>query len=419
MDHKECAIPGNEDRTNAQYFKKWDQYAAEAEREIEVEDEAAKQEADKQLGLDGSYARSEAEQRDREKNKALREAKALWDKKRAADKAAVCEISEESGADRVLDMGALGGKQLLKIKDCTGCSFTLTAPRLIKVFIDSCTDCSFTLDATLITSNLDISHCENLDVTITKPLATAQVDLCSGVRLCYKGDGILAPAQGHMLAHKIYHAGVRDMIITSHGGDHTLQVDYVDDGAAADFGAATPEEAQFVTQLVQGALLSERVLRVGERSVTQRELDEEAAAGLKRQAPMDMERAAEVSKLAGNTSFKAGEYAQAAIHYTQAIDQCPNDSVPVKHICLGNRAFCFQKLGDHAKALEDADACIALNPDYVKGHFRRGLALHALQRYREACPALGRAHELDPKNKQIKQALQFAEMRLARGPSGR
>ena len=127
MAHEERTIPGNEDRTNAQYFKKWDKFAEDAEREIEDEDKAAKEEADKQLGLDGSHARSEAEQRDREKNKALREAKALWDKKRTADVAAVCEITGESGADRVLDAGALDGKRLLKIKDCTGCSFGMAA----------------------------------------------------------------------------------------------------------------------------------------------------------------------------------------------------------------------------------------------------------------------------------------------------
>jgi len=53
----------------------------------------------------------------------------------------------------------------------------------------------------------------------------------------------------------------------------------------------------------------------------------------------------------------------------------------------------------------------------VKGHFRRGLALHALGRYADALPSLGRALRLeDPTKKkaiqQIKEAITFAERKL-------
>ena len=47
-------------------------------------------------------------------------------------------------------------------------------------------------------------------------------------------------------------------------------------------------------------------------------------------------------------------------------------------------------------------------------HFRRGLALHALGRYREALPELGKARDLEPKNAQVADAIRFAEMRLNR-----
>ena len=40
--------------------------------------------------------------------------------------------------------------------------------------------------------------------------------------------------------------------------------------------------------------------------------------------------------------------------------------------------------------------------EHPKGLFRRGLALHAMGRHRDALPALGRAMALQPKNKQIK-----------------
>ena len=46
-----------------------------------------------------------------------------------------------------------------------------------------------------------------------------------------------------------------------------------------------------------------------------------------------------------------------------------------------NRAACSLKLGQPESALEDAKRCSDLNPNFVKGFFRQGLALHALERY--------------------------------------
>lgn len=87
-------------------------------------------------------------------------------------------------------------------------------------------------------------------------------------------------------------------------------------------------------------------------------------------------------------------------------------------VCYSNRAACFLKLGQHDRALEDANQCVKVHPTFVKGHFRKGLSLHAMKRYPEALPALGRALDLEvPKNKQsikqIKDAIRFAEAKLA------
>ena len=83
--------------------------------------------------------------------------------------------------------------------------------------------------------------------------------------------------------------------------------------------------------------------------------------------------------------------------------------------CYSNRAACQLKLGDHESALADAEACVALDGSHVKGLFRQGMALHAMGRSREACPVLGKALGLQPKNQQIKDALMFAERKSAMG----
>jgi tetratricopeptide (TPR) repeat protein len=120
---------------------------------------------------------------------------------------------------------------------------------------------------------------------------------------------------------------------------------------------------------------------------------------------------AETRKERGNVSFKEGDYPQAAAHYTSALALNPSH-----HVALANRSACFLKMGEHDKALADAETCVASAPEFVKGHFRRGLSLHALSRFGEAAAALEVAERLDPKNAQIKEALRMASFKARQRP---
>jgi len=70
-----------------------------------------------------------------------------------------------------------------------------------------------------------------------------------------------------------------------------------------------------------------------------------------------------------------------------------------------NRSAAFIELGQPTKALEDADACVAIDPRWPKGYSRRGNALHALRRYREAQQAYEHALRLDPENQAVRTSL--------------
>eukprot|EP00339_Tiarina_fusa_P026568 CAMPEP_0117023376 /NCGR_PEP_ID=MMETSP0472-20121206/17456_1 /TAXON_ID=693140 ORGANISM="Tiarina fusus, Strain LIS" /NCGR_SAMPLE_ID=MMETSP0472 /ASSEMBLY_ACC=CAM_ASM_000603 /LENGTH=597 /DNA_ID=CAMNT_0004729483 /DNA_START=65 /DNA_END=1860 /DNA_ORIENTATION=+ len=131
----------------------------------------------------------------------------------------------------------------------------------------------------------------------------------------------------------------------------------------------------------------------------------------------------EKNKARGNEAFGAGEYAQAILLYSLALDKASelpdaNDALPAtkqlfpRDVVLGNRAASFLKLGQHEKAEEDAKQAKAINPKNVKAHFRQGLALHAMKKYQAAMLVLAEAHKMGPKNRQIKEALQFAEVRF-------
>lgn len=316
-------------------------------------------------------------------------------------------------------------------------------------------------------------------------VATLQADLCEHISIKFfdapSGMNSNLPGRTKMYwgddkDDRIFHAGVKQMKIALYrdGFMETECIcDYIEDGAEV-VGNASKEEFQFVTSVVDGSLKTEKVIRHGSstgknvRAMTQRELDLETekrnkAAQLaiskaeemikittkdgkeiakKRDAEISVEdneqieevyscsRKSEIdhiiadceqNKMRGNEAFGSGEYAQAVLLYTLALDKA--DELPEqsenngkalfpRHIVLSNRSAAFLKLGDHQKALEDACSAEQLEPTYVKGVFRRGLALHAMGRYQEAIEALAAAHKIEPKNKQIKQALQFAEVRM-------
>jgi len=280
---------------------------------------------------------------------------------------------------------------------------------------------------------------------------------------------------------RIFHAGVKNMLVKIIRDGFVEQerlCDYKADGAKS-VGNATEEECQFVTSVLNEELVTEIVVREGSstgenaRAMTKRELEEskkkrEKAAAMalnmaedmikfketakgapkvvkKQEAPVEtvapsaeedeieevygsmskddidaIVRECEKNKTRGNEAFGAGEYAQAILLYSLALDKAdelPDAQVATKplfprDVTLSNRAACFLKMGNHEKAEADAANAVSLNPTNVKALFRRGLALHAMKNYEAAIPVLAQAHKLEPKNKQIKEALQFAEVRM-------
>mmetsp|Transcript_19826 Transcript_19826/g.42713 ORF Transcript_19826/g.42713 Transcript_19826/m.42713 type:complete len:580 (+) Transcript_19826:78-1817(+) len=387
---------------------------------------------------------------------------------------------------------------------------------LIKLHLHNLKDCTVVIKCKIITSTIEISDCQNVTVKIESgaTVATVQADLCDSLTLEFWD----APSNKNLSAHgigigggttkvfwgedkddRILHAGVSNLCVSTYRDgylDLTTKADYKALGAKK-VGNASPEEMQFVTSVVNGELITEKVARNGgggpsshggssARVMTEREVEEERKRKENAPCPENLIRFIDVNeqkqkqdneketktsgedaveeveeiyssmtkdeidaivrdcdaqKAKANESFVAGEYAQAVLLYSLVLDRCAelpdsneaaevmssaaknsvvpsSDAIPPmkqlfpRHVILSNRSACFLKLGEHEKALKDAEDAVALDPAYVKAAFRKGLALHAMSRYQEAVPALGAAHKIEPRNKQIKQALQFAEVRL-------
>lgn len=115
---------------------------------------------------------------------------------------------------------------------------------------------------------------------------------------------------------------------------------------------------------------------------------------------------AEAFKLAGNESFKKGEWEEAVEWYTKAIDLDPDDRV-----FYSNRSAAYLKIGDaKSKALKDAEKCMELGKTWPKAYSRLGAAQHALRRFEAAVETFKAGLLLEPGNKGLIDGIAAAEL---------
>lgn len=110
------------------------------------------------------------------------------------------------------------------------------------------------------------------------------------------------------------------------------------------------------------------------------------------------------AKEAGNAAFKAQNYAEAIKLYSMSAEMAASRPAFESNVyardelalALSNRSAAYLGAGQKVEALVDADAVILLKRPWIKGHFRRGKALAAMERWDEANEALLLGLQFDP-----------------------
>ncbi|KAE9463976.1 hypothetical protein C3L33_04161, partial [Rhododendron williamsianum] len=110
-----------------------------------------------------------------------------------------------------------------------------------------------------------------------------------------------------------------------------------------------------------------------------------------------------LSKSRGEEAFKRKDYVDAIYWYSQAIIASPCDAT-----VFSNRSLCWARLNEGSRALTDAEACVALRPDWGKAHYREGVAWKLLGNLPMAAEAFAEGLKVDPENKELKVALRDA-----------
>lgn len=117
----------------------------------------------------------------------------------------------------------------------------------------------------------------------------------------------------------------------------------------------------------------------------------------------------------GNVAFQNQRYEEAVKLFTQAIELDASN-----HVFWSNRSASFAGMARWHEALEDAEHCVSLKPEWAKGYTRVGLALFKLGQLEEATDAYRQGLELEPQNAGLREGLmecQQAAMTQARRQS--
>jgi len=116
---------------------------------------------------------------------------------------------------------------------------------------------------------------------------------------------------------------------------------------------------------------------------------------------------AQEAKKLGNAAYAKKDFAEAAKHFTEAIDLDPNDN-----IFYSNRSACRAQLKDVDGALSDARKCVELDSKWAKGYARLGAAYYSAGELRKSLKAYEDGLKLDSKLQTLQDGKKMTERAL-------
>lgn len=443
-------------------FHGWEKKARELVKEDESDEEQMKEQSNKRLGLregvvEGPPVAMAKEQNKQFKNQST-ERKGVIEKMKAKEETYSCIVknvfdenpkSVENSNDtepettedkkkkeaKIANVSTfktdpsgkfatiVGNERAIRVQDSKDSDIRFTG-KTAKVFINKCENCNLDIMDNVQTSTAEIFGAKNCVFNVHTPVQSIQIDGSHDITFNFD-DGLFGDfiVQHNCTGLKFFVAG-KEAVNDSESVDVTKDL-----------------ELQYVTQLKKGPKNS----FVVKTEVVQRHQEKEFPTffrgknGKSGDAPTGVvttststDNVAEAAqkKQAGNDAFKANDFMQAAAMYTLSL-AAVNDSV-----VLSNRAQCWLKTGQFEKAIADCEEGLELDESNQKLQFRLGVAYQAqaqleldkeadrkfnrnhiqykdVQEWlQKALKAFGEAERIDPKNKQVKEAIGFAQLKL-------
>lgn len=383
-------------------YATWDSKSAALVREAEEEEKREKEASDRALGLEGgpkgpTTAKAEAELKELGHHSKSRQEFISWSKGREVS------LNHSAQEEAIELLGPEVDGKAVRLSGSEGVTYRFPTD-VVKIMVDNCRRVCIRVQSTIRTSTIELYSCSDVDLHLSQPLGTLQVDECvESVRVFFS-------ERDHVGC--IYHQNSPGLSLC--WGDASSEAHAV--GAK---GAV-----QLCTRMASGCAKDPLVTAPVRRGEGEFPLDlpggaPEATnpacltAGPPELDAEERRKLAEQRRQGGNDMFRANDFMQATVHYTEALQLDPTLGA-----VWANRAQCWLKLGNPEKALEDAVQCTQVDPTNPKGWFRKGMSLHAMKRYPEAIPALLEAEKLEPNNKQVVDAIKMAQLMARKAAAG-
>eukprot|EP01104_Vermistella_antarctica_P017567 TRINITY_DN6239_c0_g5_i1.p1 TRINITY_DN6239_c0_g5~~TRINITY_DN6239_c0_g5_i1.p1 ORF type:complete len:402 (+),score=127.16 TRINITY_DN6239_c0_g5_i1:72-1208(+) len=347
-------------------------------------------------------------------------------------------ISGETDQTTTITQDIIGALGVVHVQNNKSCHYIIPSDvTAVKVLFEGCTSCTLTLEGTISTGVVEVWKSDACEIIVKNDVGTMQVDMVNDLTLTYEKSEFLG---------SVVQAGALGLKVQFGDGRADMSIGLVELRATRPDEEINDTTDQYITRKIDGTFLTERIIRLANdfpttarekalfdaEATQKREALEKVAEGIigvggDAEEIRGMTSAASITenddcsptarsdfkKNQGNEAFKESNWPQAGVYYTEAILIQPS---AVLH---ANRAACFLKLNQFEKALADADACIALDDASVKGHFRRGLALMAVDKFEEAGASFATTLKLDPNNTSAKSSIQIAQVKAARARASR
>jgi len=113
------------------------------------------------------------------------------------------------------------------------------------------------------------------------------------------------------------------------------------------------------------------------------------------------------AKELGNEAFKNKDYLTAYGHFSTAIALDPEEPV-----FYSNRSGAAVFLGKYEEAIKDAEKCVEINPEWVKGYNRLGVAQMHNNQVNKAMETLEKGLKLDPTNTAIQASIAECQSKM-------
>lgn len=302
-----------------------------------------------------------------------------------------------------------GAKRGIKVRDCEKSKFKVSGSPL-KIFLDASKEVTIDVPEAVQTSSTEIFNCQDCTLKFGGSMQSVQIDRCKRVVIEWTDE---------LNMGFIVHQDTTDLtlVVAGHVCPKPVILDLEGNVAKTD---SLNAEYQYITcfekQPDGGRRLVSRIVTRTKEKEYPTFMAEDYSSGKGPQINPGEETVltagaanpaeALAKKELGNNAFRANDFMQAASFYSMSI--AANED-PVVY---GNRAQCWLKLGNFEKCEEDCDKGLKINGELPKLHFRKGMALHSRGEHMNALECLGRAEKLDPKNKQVTDAIGMVSIKM-------